>query len=127
MRVLPKIVLLLILTALAVAKPESLVGARVHPEDRATAFGKFLLGAQRRTVVEIVGLPDQRIGADFWIYYQCRAIRDDPRTKGLDALVVLFKQDRVVAMRLTDSAALRKLIDQQALKVTGPSYADLLR
>jgi len=127
MKALLSIVLSLVLVVPAGAKTESVVAARVQPEDGAGSFGKFSIGAERRTVVEIAGLPDHRAGDDIWIYYNCGAMRDDPRAKGLDALVVLFKQNRVAVMRLTDSAALRNLIAQQRLKVTGPSYADLLR
>ena len=118
---------LLILATLSAAESQPVTARRIQPEGAVGIPGKFGVGVDHRTVVDIVGAPDHRIGDNLWIYYDCGTIDDDPRARGLDALVVVFRENRVAAIRLTDSAALRNLIAQQKLKVTGPSYADLLR
>jgi hypothetical protein len=122
-----KVAVALMLATTAAAETRPVVAGRFQPEWTAGAAGKFGVGAERRTVVQMMGLPEHQIGDSLWIYYQCGTVSDDPRTKGLDALVILFQQNRVAALRLTDSTVLRNLIAQQKLKVTGPSYADLLR
>jgi hypothetical protein len=117
----------LILAAPAAAKREPVIVGRFQPDTTTNASGKFGVGAERRSVVEIIGLPSHRMGDTLWIYYDFTVVADAPRTGDLDALVIVFKHNRVAALRLTDSAVLRDLIARQKLKVTGPSYADLLR
>ena len=121
------IFLALALAAPIAAKTDSAVVGRMHPEEGNGSGGHFGLGAARRTVVAIAGLPDERIGDSIWIYHRCSLSRDHPKTRGFDVMVVVFNADRVAAMKLTDGRALRNLLAQKELKVTGPSYADLLR
>jgi hypothetical protein len=52
---------------------------------------------------------------------------DAPHSGNLDALAIAFQQNRVAAIRVTDSTVLRDLIARRKLQVTGTSYADLLR
>jgi hypothetical protein len=110
----------------APADSRPVVAGRLQPEWAALS-GKFGVGADRRMVIDMIGLPAERVGDTLWIYYQCSVVGDDSRARGLDALVVVFRQHRVVALRLTASTALRELIAKNKLKVTKPSYADLLR
>jgi hypothetical protein len=130
-RVVTKIFLLgfffLAFAAPAGAKSDPTAVGRLQPDEGQGSAGKFALGALRRKVVAIAGLPNERIGDQLWIYYECGLKHDEPTAKGCDALVVIFKNDRVAAMKLTNVAALRTSLAQQKLKPTGPSYADLLR
>lgn len=121
------IIICLIFAATATAKREPVLGGRRPTQDVTSASGMFGIGAERHTVVDLIGLPDHRMGDALWVYYGFKTANDEPRTAGFDAAVIAFERDRVVAIRLTDSSVLRDFIAREKLKVTGPSYADLLR
>jgi len=119
--------LLFILPVTASVASQPAVAARVGFSSESGIYQKFALGATRRSVVEVVGLPDARASGAIWIYHHSGTLQESSNAKNYDTLVIVFKQDRVVAMKLTDGNVLRDLMARRNLKVTGPAYADLLR
>jgi len=119
--------LLCVFATTASAALQPAVVGRLGSASDSGASGQFGLGATRRNVVEVAGLPDARVSGDIWIYYRCEIALGNSGAKNCDTLVIGFKQDRVVAMKLTDGNVLRDLLAQKNIKLTGPAYADLLR
>jgi hypothetical protein len=115
------------LSTSAIAKPEPIIGSRIHPSDEPAPTIAFKVGADRQTVLHVLGLPNERVGDYLWIYRDFKINREVAAAKGCDTLVVAFQRDRVVATKLTDGDVLRATLAQSKLKPTGPSYADLLR
>jgi hypothetical protein len=118
---------LLFLVASNIAAAPATVASSIGYQSESEISRKFGVGAKRGHVMEVIGLPDARVSTDLWIYYHYDGAREKSKGTECDTLIVQFKKDRVVAMKLTSGSALRDLLAQRRVEVTGPSYADLLR
>ena len=69
-------------------------------------------GMSRETVQFILGTPGARPLADMWVYWDFK-VKGVPGNDPNDALLVGFKADRVIFLRLCPSESVRALIAQQ--------------
>ena len=70
------------------------------------------LGMGRGVVVQQMGEPSHCFTRDVWVYFDVRG-SNLPVTEHRDALVVVFANDRVSLMRLTDAKSVRALVARQ--------------
>lgn len=75
-------------------------------------------GTPREKVIEVLGAPAARVGSNIWIYFDFRADQAsvDP---SLDALVIAFKDERVLGLKLADGRVVRAAIARSAGNPTG--------
>jgi hypothetical protein len=65
------------------------------------------------TVRADLGEPDAKLGPLVWIYWNFGPKRDNPET---DTLVIAFKNDRVLTVKITDGRVMRQLLAQAAAR-----------
>lgn len=72
-------------------------------------------GASRFDVYVELGRPDERLGPDLWVYWDCQATSEKVNRLGFDTLVVRFEADRVAELKLTDGRVVRALLARQRI------------
>jgi hypothetical protein len=72
-------------------------------------------GAVRATI----GAPDDRLSADVWVYWNYKST--DPRTKerGYDTLLTIFRNERVVELRVVSGEPVRLQLARLRRTTTG--------
>ena len=66
-------------------------------------------GQSREGVVYNLGEPTEKLSANLWIYSDFKVAGKKPANRA-DTLIVVFKDDRVSVLRLTDGAQVRAAI-----------------
>lgn len=81
-----------------------------HRAGRALSPEQVLMpvGTPRATIRQEMGTPDLQLSPHIWVYWQRTTNRPD-LSAGFDTLVIVFKTDRVSAMKLVAEADIRQL------------------
>ena len=79
-------------------------------------------GMSRETVQFMLGTPGAKPLADVWVYWAFK-VKGVPGSAPNDALVVGFKADRVIFLRLCPSESVRELIAQQKARALQTAVA----
>lgn len=121
----PASLLLVVLTAAlaslaaAASNPKGVNASPILAGPPEAMYGR---GTPRGQVLKVLGEPSARLGANVWVYFHFRA--DDPTVDPkLDTLVLAFERDKVIGLRLSDDATMRRIVAQRAPKLAGPVVA----
>ncbi len=72
-------------------------------------------GMTSKHVQAQLGAPDTTLAANIWVYWNFKA-KDNPRVENADTLIVIFENERVQRVRLTDGKPVRAFIAQRDVK-----------
>ena len=89
-----------------------IASTEVEPLIPLTSHPLVSVGMSRETVQFTLGFPGATPLPDVWVYWEFK-VKGSSRHKAFDSLVVGFKADRVVFLRLCPSESVRALIAQQ--------------
>ena len=84
---------------------------RIEPELERTREAQLRTGMSRGALVGQLGAPAERLSENVWVYTDFHAL-DRPAREKTDTLVVVFKENRVVHLRLTRYALIAPAIAQ---------------
>ena len=93
-----------------IPKTEPIVGHVAKAPGVNRAPGSVAIGSSRRTVADLLGDPAVRVGDEFWVYWDCRVSPERVNPEGFDALVVTFRGDAVVGLKVSDEARIQNAL-----------------
>jgi outer membrane protein assembly factor BamE (lipoprotein component of BamABCDE complex) len=107
-------------TTPAFALPEE---SNTDPATEPTITVALKPGMPRADVRTLLGTPSTMLDPNVWVYWDFQA-KGRPAKENLDALIVVFRNDRVSLVKLADSRPVRAFIAQrEKAKSTGTAVA----
>lgn len=95
------------------SEPRELIGYR-GVKSAPNPFHHARHGMLRFDVIVAVGMPDQKLSPDVWIYWDCKSNNPADSERGFDTMVLRFEKDRLIQMRLVEGRAIKAFIAAQA-------------